>query len=69
MIELEGHALRDRLPMPKVWLHGRRAPWFLTAAIARGYYDFSDDVRELVLEPIRDDVYAEWSDPRERWLR
>lgn len=33
------------------------------------WYDFTDDVRERVLEPIRFDVYAEWSDPREQWGR
>jgi hypothetical protein len=30
-------------------------------------YNLEPDVRELVCEPIRFDVYAEWSDPRERW--
>jgi hypothetical protein len=28
-------------------------------------YSFLDDVRERVLEQLRHDVYAEWSDPRE----
>jgi hypothetical protein len=32
-------------------------------------YDFTDDVRELVCEPIRHDVYAMWSDPWESWGR
>ena len=31
------------------------------------WFDLEDDVRELVLERIRFDVYAEWTDPRERW--
>lgn len=30
------------------------------------WYDFEDDVRELACERLRFDVYAEWSDPRER---
>jgi hypothetical protein len=29
-------------------------------------YDFTDDVRELVTEPIRFDLAAMWADPRER---
>ncbi len=33
----------------------------------RWFYDFTDDVRELVCEPIRHDVYAMWADPWERW--
>jgi len=28
-------------------------------------YDFAEDVRELVCEQIRFDVFAEWCDPRE----
>lgn len=31
------------------------------------HYDFEPDVRELLLEEVRFDVYAEWSDPRD-WL-
>jgi len=31
------------------------------------FYDFIDDVRELVCERLQVDVYAEWSDPRERF--
>jgi hypothetical protein len=30
------------------------------------WYDFEDDVRELVLEELRPGVVAQWSDPRER---
>lgn len=57
-----------RLPMPRVWLHGPRWRRFLVSQ-ERGCieYDFAGDVRELVLEELRFNVYAEWSDPRERW--
>lgn len=30
-------------------------------------FSLVDDVRELICEPLRGDVYAMWSDPRERW--
>jgi hypothetical protein len=33
------------------------------------WFDLESDVRELVCEPIRGDVYAMWSDPTERWGR
>src|SRR5205807_90016 len=29
-------------------------------------FSFEDDVRERVLEPLRHDVVAQWSDPREQ---
>lgn len=32
-------------------------------------FSLVDDVRELICEPLRGDVYAMWSDPRERWGR
>jgi hypothetical protein len=63
---LEGRAVRERLPMPRVWACGRRWRTLLTPD---GFYDFFDDVRELVCDPIRHDVYAMWSDPREVWGR
>jgi hypothetical protein len=44
---------RDSQPNPDCWAANR--------------YDFTDDVRELVCDPIRPDVYAMWADPRERW--
>jgi hypothetical protein len=64
------------LPLSRVWLHGPR--WHRLLANTDGLieydrelglsiYDFTDDVRELVCEPIRHDVYAMWTDPRERW--
>lgn len=59
---LEGRAFRDRLPLPRVWARGRRWRSFLTAD---GFYEFEPDVRELVLQPIRFDVAAMWTDPRE----
>lgn len=31
------------------------------------WFDLEADVRELICEPIRFDVYAQWSDPYERW--
>jgi len=31
------------------------------------WFDLEDDVRELVCERLQVDVYAEWSDPRERF--
>jgi len=65
-----------RLPLLRVWCHGPR--WrrffedeegFMTRGGAYGWpvYDFTADIRELVCEPIRHDVYAEWADPRERF--
>lgn len=56
-----------RLPMPRVWLQGPRWRRFLVST-ERGCidYDFADDVRELVMEPIRFDLAAMWADPRER---
>ena len=61
------------LPMPRVWLQGPR--WWRFCrdsqpnpnAWLSNVYDFESDVRELVLERIRHDVYAMWTDPRE-WL-
>jgi hypothetical protein len=66
------------LPNIRVFLHGPR--WRRTfdvkevaTALPRGgpvrlvlLYDFEADVRELVLDELRPDVFAMWSDPRER---
>lgn len=46
------------LPLVRVVLCGRH--------VNAADYDFLEDVRELVCEPIRFEVYAMWSDPRER---
>jgi len=60
------------LPMPRVVLSGPRCWRFCRDSQPdpncwqQNWYDFTDDVRELVLERIRFDVYAEWTDPRER---
>jgi hypothetical protein len=69
--------IRTLLPMPRVFIQGPRWRRCLmtyrtnTGRIAHHprVYDFADDVRELVCEPIRGDVYAMWSDPKERWGR
>jgi hypothetical protein len=69
-----------RLPAANFWLSGPR--WRRAFALARVtlppiagrplarrhvlVYDQAEDVRELVLEPLRFDVFAEWVDPRER---
>jgi len=59
------------LPLPRVVLIGPRAWRFCRDSQpnpncwAVNRYDFTNDVRELVLERLRFDVYAEWSDPRE----
>jgi hypothetical protein len=55
-----------RLPMPRVFLHGPRW-WRFMVEGSKTDYDFAEDVRELVLDRIRFDVVAEWTDPRE-WL-
>jgi len=60
------------LPLPRVVLQGPR--WWHFCRDSQpdpdlwqtNAYDFADDVRELVCEPIRFDVYAMWSDPLER---
>lgn len=66
----------DHLPMPRVFMHGPR--WrrhFNVQAVSvwghgsRLVFSFEEDVRERVQEEIRPGVYAEWSDPRERFLR
>jgi hypothetical protein len=61
------------LPLPRVVLTGPRC-WTLCRdsqpdpdCWQQNVYDFADDVRELVCERIRFDVYAMWSDPREQW--
>jgi hypothetical protein len=66
--------VRTPLPMPRAVLVGPR--WrrlLMTYRTANGrmahhpcIYDFTDDVRELVTEPIRFDLAAMWADPRER---
>ena len=61
------------LPMPRVVLQGRRWWQFCRDSQAdpecwqTNVYDFFADVRELVCEQLRVDVYAEWADPRD-WL-
>lgn len=61
------------LPMPHVYLTGPRCWRFCRDSQVDPdrwrphVYDFTNDVRELVCEPIRFDVYAMWSDPRERF--
>jgi len=57
----------SRLPIASVTLIGFRRHFRYFYSEADGMYDFADDVRELVCEPIRGDVTAMWSDPRE-WL-
>lgn len=42
------------------------AKYFRTGATVL-VFSFEDDIRELVLEEIRPGVYAQWSDPRERY--
>lgn len=57
----------SRLPLVSVTLIGARRNFKHFYPMTDGMYDLADDVRELVCERIRFDVYAEWSDPRE-WL-
>ena len=67
--------VRTPLPMPRVvlqgpkWRHCLMTYRTITGKVAHHprVYDFFDDVRELVCEQVRFDVYAEWADPRE-WL-
>jgi hypothetical protein len=66
--------VRELLPLPRVFLQGPHRKRFLVPFKSdkgrpRGpwLYDFADDVRELACEQVRFDVYAMWSDPRERW--
>lgn len=60
------------LPMPRVFLHGPRCWRFCRDSQPdpnrwqHNVYDFAEDVRELACERIRLDVYAMWTDPRER---
>jgi hypothetical protein len=68
--------LRDILPMPRVFLHGPRWRRLFDVrelliddefGVRRVWvYDLEADVRERVCEEVRPDVFAEWSDPRER---
>lgn len=64
--------VRTPLVMPRVFLQGPKWRQFNVTFVRKGrvqhhpcLYDFADDVRELVCEPIRFDVYAMWNDPRE----
>ncbi len=55
----------NQLPMaPRVRCFGYcwRHAWLVDGRT----YDFEPDVRELILEEVRNDVWAMWSDPRER---
>jgi hypothetical protein len=59
----------SRLPMLKLRVLGRNHNFVFPSARSGECYDLVEDVvREQVCEPIRPDVYAMWSDARERWM-
>jgi hypothetical protein len=57
---LRDSARRDLLPLVRVVLYGPR--WTLLANDVA----LLEDVRERLCEVVREGVYAEWADPRER---
>jgi hypothetical protein len=59
----------DRLQHARVWMTGPhwRKCFGVQRAMTVLLFSFEEDVRELVLEEIRPGVYAQWSDPRERF--
>lgn len=65
--------IRTPLLMPRVFLQGPRWRQFNVTFVRKNrvqhhpcLYDFADDVRELVCEPLQYDRVALWSDPYER---
>jgi hypothetical protein len=67
---LEGaaRATDSQLPSVRVFVTGKFWRDVTPRSPLSQHYDFTEDVRELVLERIRFDVFAEWTDPREQWI-